>query len=619
MIRATKKKKRTTKRLYGLFFLIFLSAAAGVGLFRLSPSLLDIGRSFRHAADKILAQSADIESAEPVLRGTVFDRNFKELAVSYRLYSLYVRPAEIINAKEVVQIIADVTGQDESHLFVRLNEAKSIINVAEHLEQPQVDMIKNAQFPGLYIKPMEERFYPEHETGANLIGFTGKGIGLSGVEGVFDLLLQEGEFRADTIPYIDFSEEQVLGREKIDVVLTIDLAMQKRVERELNAFLEKKQASRGIAILMNPKSGAVLTWASQPSFNPNYYWQMSDTRFKSLFENNLDSDLLRSLRVRVAAIRNKGDSGNFLLPETVAVHDYGLNAEEIEKFGKILHEDAGEECNLPSCGPLSRGSDAKREQENNEAVSPIEWAATAASLVNGGWRVSPYVLDAVYDHRRDKVYERPVKDENRDRLLSPTMGIRVRHDMVKSSAENIGNMILQADSIKRIRERGGRSEHVIQEALLGAIPAKSPEMLLLIVTQQDDLHPFPRKIKSRKTSIRGFGKELLTSLYNDAQERNPISKTIASRVPKTKDMANYNQFLISNKVDFKEGNRRGVARVAVMPQLVGLSLRKGLQRLNEYQLQVKVQGSGQIVSQVPGPGEPLHGVGECVLTLASEI
>ncbi|HER63668.1 MAG TPA: hypothetical protein ENO11_06795, partial [Desulfobacteraceae bacterium] len=270
MVRVTRKKQRATRRVYGLVFLIFLSAAAGVGLYKLSPSLLDIGRNFRHAADKILEQSADSMSAESVLRGTVFDRNFKELAVSYRLYSLYVRPAEITNAREVVRILADITGQDEGSLHVRLNEAKSIINVAKHLEQEQVDMIKNARLPGLYVKPVEERFYPEHETAASLVGFTGEGVGLSGVEGVFDMLLQEGEFPTGTVSGIDFSSEKVLGRARVDVVLTIDLALQKKVERQLREFLDGNGAARGVALLMDPRSGAVLAWASQPSFNPNY-------------------------------------------------------------------------------------------------------------------------------------------------------------------------------------------------------------------------------------------------------------------------------------------------------------------------------------------------------------
>jgi cell division protein FtsI (penicillin-binding protein 3) len=619
MIRVTKKRKKSTRRLYGLFFLFFLSAAAGVGLYKLSPSLLDIGRNFRQAADKILEQSADIASAEPVLRGTVFDRNLKELAVSYRLYSLYVRPAEVTDTQDVVRILSDITGQDQAHISALLNEAKNIINVAEHLEQGQVDMIKNAQLPGLYIKPVEERFYPEHETAASLIGFTGKGIGLSGVEGIFDTLLQDGEFRTETISGIDFREEQVLGRAKLDVVLTVDLEMQKRIEKKLKGFLDTNQVSRGIVLLMDPTNGAVLSWASQPSFNPNYYWKIEEKQRKSLFEENLDPNLVRRLRVRIAAIRKNGDSGDFLLPETVAMDDYGLEANEIEQLGGVMGPNKNVECLLPSCGspPASLGS--MSEQARNDAINPVEWAKTVSSMINGGWVVSPYILDAVYNHGRDKVYASSVNNINKERVFSPSMGIRVRHDLATSFSGDDGNMILQADSIKRVKTQQNISEHVIQEVLLGAIPAKSPKMLLLMVTQQDNLNPFPQKSHSDEVSIKAFGKQLLTSIFNEEQKRGSDQQTIALNIPKGPDSGNYNQFLISSRIDYQERSGRGAGRVEVMPQLVGLSLRKGLQRVNEYNLQVKIQGSGQIVSQVPGPGEPLQGVGECVLTLASEI
>ena len=619
MARVTKKRKKSTRRLYGLFFLFFLSAAAGVGLYKLSPSLLDIGRNFRQAADKILEQSADIASAEPVLRGTVFDRNLKELAVSYRLYSLYVRPAEITDTQDVVRILSDITGQDQAHLNALLNEAKNIINVAEHLEQGQVDMIKNAQLPGLYVKPVEERFYPEHETAASLVGFTGKGIGLSGVEGIFDTLLQDGEFRTETFSGIDFREEQVLGRAKLDVVLTVDLEMQKRIEKKLKEFLDVNQVSRGIVLLMDPTNGAVLTWASQPSFNPNYYWRIEQTQRKSLFEENLDPDLLRRLRVRIAAIRKNGESGDFLLPETVAMEDYGLKTGEIEKLGAILDRNKNVKCLLPSCGSKPASFDSTHEQVKDDAVSPVEWAKTVSSMVNGGWVVSPYILDAVYNHGRDKVYASSVHNIDKERVFSPSMGIRVRHDLATSFSGDDGNMILQADSIKRVKIKESKSEHLIQETLLGAIPAKSPKILLLMVTQQDNLYPFPRKSHSDELSIKAFGKQLLTSIYNEEQKRESDQQAIALNIPKGPDSANYNQFLISSRIDYQERSGRGAGRVEVMPQLVGLSLRKGLQRVNEYHLQVKIQGSGQIVSQVPGPGEPLQGVGECVLTLASEI
>ncbi len=610
MAQVTSKKKRTTRRLYGLAFLIFLSAAAGVGLYRLSPSLLDIGRNFRHAADKILEQSADNKSAEPVLRGTVFDRDLNELAVSYRLYSLYVRPAEITNSGEVVRIVADVTGQDEDHILSRLNEAKSIINVAEHLEQPQVDMIKNARLPGLYIKPVEERFYPEHETAAGLVGFTGKGIGLSGVEGVFDMLLQEGAFRAESVKGIDFSKEMVLGQSKVDIVLTVDLPLQELVERQLSEYLGRSQA-RGVALLMDPGSGAIRAWASHPAFNPNYYWRVPDSQRKSLFEENIEPELLSSLRSRVAAILKNGESADFPVPETVAAHNYGLTADEIEQAGTIMARGNEGKCTLPSCVPETL--------DRNAGTDPVRWAGFASSLLNGGWRVSPHVLAAVYDHEKEKVFAWSAEQGGRERILSPALGVMVRHDMVSSFSTTNNSMILVADSVAKTRSREGYSEYILQEVVAAAVPARKPELLLFVVIQHDELYPSEWKKNPRYPSIGDFGKELLASLHGREKDREEPIAVVASGMPRGYDQSNYNQFLISSRIDFQERNGRGTGRVPVMPQLVGLSLRKGLQRLNEYNLQVKVQGSGQIVSQVPGPGEPLQGVGECVLTLASEI
>jgi cell division protein FtsI (penicillin-binding protein 3) len=233
--------------------------------------------------------------------------------------------------------------------------------------------------------------------------------------------------------------------------------------------------------------------------------------------------------------------------------------------------------------------------------------------------VNPYILDAVFDHDDNNVYRRFGKPVNRERLLSPSMGIRVRRDMISSSPKVNSDMILHTDAIEQVRIQDGMSKYIMQEVLIAATPAKSPELLLFMVTQRDNLYPVPRSKKSGKISIRHIGKKLLVSLYDEEQKRKQTSQYIASAIPKGPDRANYNQFLISSRIDYQEKSTGGAGRVAVMPQLVGLSLRKGLQRLNEHSLQVKVQGSGQIVSQVPGPGEPLQGIGKCELTLGSEI
>ncbi len=56
-----------------------------------------------------------------------------------------------------------------------------------------------------------------------------------------------------------------------------------------------------------------------------------------------------------------------------------------------------------------------------------------------------------------------------------------------------------------------------------------------------------------------------------------------------------------------------------MPEVTGLSLRKGLQRISSFNLKVKIKGSGRIVAQNPASGEPLADAGDCTLTLESRI
>jgi len=339
----------------------------------------------------------------------------------------------------------------------------------------------------------------------------------------------------------------------------------------------------------------------------------------SLFEANLDPELFQSLLIHAAAIQKEGDSGELHLPPTVAASNYGLSVEEIERFKMHVFQSSGQQCSVPSCGPLAMDQYPGKGKENEQGNSPVELAAAVASLVNGGWYVAPHVLEAVYDHSRQGAFEQSQGGGNLERALSPSMGIRVRHNMFPAVEGKKGNMILWTDSAKKIRQLGQYSEYIMQEVMFAALPSRAPDMLLFIATQKEDLNPFSARKDQQHASLEDFGKNLLAAVSQMEQNKVPAGQAIAAMIPKEKDKANYDQFLISSRVDLQETRGHGTGRIAVMPQLVGLSLRKGLQRLNEYDLQVKIQGSGQIVSQSPRPGESLQGVGECVLTLASEI
>jgi len=137
IIGAARKKKRKRLRLYGVILSVFLLAAAGVALYWFPLSLQDIGRVTRLAAGRITEKSADIMSADSILRGSIFDRNFQELAVSYRVYSLYARPLELGNRSEVARLLAGVIGENRDVIEARLKKPEGVIEVADDLDKKQ--------------------------------------------------------------------------------------------------------------------------------------------------------------------------------------------------------------------------------------------------------------------------------------------------------------------------------------------------------------------------------------------------------------------------------------------------------------------------------------------------
>lgn len=627
MGRVARRQTHKTRRLYGLIGILILLAAAGAGLYRYPPSLLDRTGFYRLAADKIPGASADLASAEPVLRGTIFDRAFRELAVSYPLYSLYIRPGEVRDPAAVAQAVAAAVGSDKAVLEAQLKQAHHLVKVADNLEAKQVQGLLQEPIAGVHLKLVEKRFYPGHEAAAGLIGYTGDNIGLAGVEGAYDMFLQHGEFRSESLPEIDFQDTNVVGRSTVDLLLTVDLTLQKEIERRLQEYLEDKQADKGLAICLDVKSGAVLAWAGRPSYNPNYYWQLAERTGDAIFKETLDPALYRDFLVRAAAMNENGELGDPLPPATVAAIDYGLSEEQINGFAsRIGFNDAGAPW-LP-VGGADPGSAPVRKDKEAEAFlrgHALQIARAAASLVNGGWYVVPHVLAGVYAHEGKTLFSRSAAydGKNRRQVVSPAMGIRLRRELFAGpegggkagrnpEGESGAEMIIHAASVSRNVDTQAGPGVIMQDLLLGVIPARSPVLLLLMVAQREQLNPLRKPAAGGDHSQGGLARQILPALLAAAQIQRAVEP------PQEKDPANFTQFLISRRMDYQEHPGGEAALEGKMPEVIGLSLRKGLQRLNPYHLLVNVEGSGRIVEQRPPAGTPLQGVGECTLILDSK-
>ena len=554
------------------------------------------------AVGKISSLSAGRSPAEAVLRGTIYDRKFNELAVSYRLFSVSVEPGEVINLQKTAEALAPFIGRKAEVIQQRLRDLSGTVELADDLDEEQAAQIEALGIKGVSCKATEVRFYPGHTAASHVLGFMGDGVGLAGVEGKYDAVLQAGPFRSNNIPDIDFKGQASLGAGAADLILSLDLDLQRQLESRFRQYLSSHDAAKGMGLLIEPGSGRILALVNQPSFNPNYFWKAKETsRVNRMYNHVLDKSLIRPILARAAAIEREGLSGPGLLPETVAAPDYGFTSDKLAAFEEQIQLYGSVFGNWES-GPVTDQS------VQEPVVTGVQVGVTIASLVNGGWRITPYVIDSVYDHATAQRYFRSNEATRKEHVLDPALGVKIRRELFANWQVEEMNLVSYSAAGLQVGREKGYSRYSMQELFAGMIPAKQPKFLLLMAIERDYLQPLTPESKKDKGTLEQMGRELLASFQVERPEQ-------VAEAPPPKSAENLRQFFISRRLNVREEPGKASEQVALMPRLRGMSLRKGLQQLNPHAMRIQVSGSGRIIAQYPLPGTPLRGVNECILTL----
>ena len=603
MVKTARSKKN--KRRWFFPFIALLLTAAGAILYRCPSSLQDIGRILQSAVGKISSLSAGPVPAEPVLRGTIYDRNFKELAVSYKLYSVFANPVEMADRGQVARALEPLVGIKAEKLQFRLKSTQYSIMLAKDLDENQAAQINALHLPGISCKASDVRFYPGHTAASHVLGFMGDGVGLAGVEGKYDAVLQ-GAFRQSNIPDIDFQGHEHLGDVGADLVLTLDIGLQKLLESQFRDFLAASGTEKGMGLVIEPGSGRILALMNQPSFNPNYFWKASETnRVNRIYNHLLDKKLVRPILARAAAIEREGLDGPGLLPPTIAAPDYAFSERQLEGFEQQIKLFGSVFGNWES-GPV-----VKERTDAQPVVTGVQVGVTLASLVNGGWRITPYVVDSVYDKATGIRYHRSPEATERTHVLDPALGVKIRRELFANWASDMANGVVFTGNDLQIQPEGQFSAYSMQNLFVALTPAVRPKYLLLIATEKDHLLPDPPPQKGQEADLEQMGRNLLALL---SRQEDP---GMAADAPPVKSQEHFRQFLISKRMNFSNAPEKEDEPVAVMPQMRGMSLRKGLQQIDKIKLKVRINGTGQIVAQYPLAGQPLTGIDECIVTLES--
>lgn len=225
-------------------------------------------------------------------RGTIYDRQGKELAVSIMTKSLYVDPNSVKDADELARDLSPIIGMSVEEIKERIAVGGGFSWLKRKLEPDVVANVKQLIYDKklncLNFEDESKRYYPNDVLAAQVLGFVGTDdTGLDGIE-----LMENDAIKGTTTKrYVrtDKNSKPIFNsvfsnnsfEKRKNVYLTLDSTIQFIVEQNLDKAMIETKPRAITAIVMNPKTGEVLAMANRPTFNPNEFSKYTPEEWKN--------------------------------------------------------------------------------------------------------------------------------------------------------------------------------------------------------------------------------------------------------------------------------------------------------------------------------------------------
>ncbi len=443
--------------IFGLFFALLVLAAGRT---------LYLGTVHSGALRKAARTQQLTTEAVPAQRGTITDRNGLDLAVSEPAQDISATPYLVKDPVSAAQKLAPLLGQPAAQVLAKLAQHTGFVYLARRLPARQARAVMALKLEGISGTPTMRRVYPRGTLAAQVLGFVGtEGSGLSGLEYSQNALLRgkRGERRviSDAIGQPVSIDNVHAEQPGANVTLTLDANIQQRAEDVLGAVGRVFSPKDATAIVMDPRTGALLAVANWPPVNADEPGTSSPA---ALQDRAVGFDYEPGSTFKaftVSGALQEGlitpDSG-FNIPDQIQVadrtiHDDTEHAEETLTTAEILAQSsnvgaieiglregasafngwvrkfgfgARTGVDLPSeetgvALPLSQYSGSSMGNlpiGQGELVTPMQMASAYAAIANGGILRTPHIISAIDGHARREPPGR--------RVISPTTAAAVR-------------------------------------------------------------------------------------------------------------------------------------------------------------------------------------------------
>ncbi|MBN1626457.1 MAG: transpeptidase family protein, partial [Deltaproteobacteria bacterium] len=604
----------------------------------------------------------------PPKRGTIYDRDGHELAVSLEVGSIYANPRQIENKKITAGHLA--LGLDESSrdILKFLEKDSSFVWVKRRVSPETINKIKSLDLKGIDFTAETRRFYPGKDIAGHLLGFAGyDNQGLEGLEKYYDEVLKAPEETlirmTDAVgrPFY-MSEPAGEGQDMRNLVLTIDKDIQYKAQEALDAQVKKRGAKGGQCIVMDPDTGEILAMALAPSFNPNIFneFSASDWRNRIITDCYEPGSVIKAFLLSVAFEDSLITSNTLFNCENGeysiggrTIHDTKkheiLSASDIvvlssnigavkigqkvgyERFYEALRNfGLGEKTGVDLLGERSgfvRSPESSREIDKANtffghglSVTSLQLAAAMSSIANGGRLMRPYLVKEMTDQSGNTVKTnrpemiRRVLSEDTTRKVTQVLENVVSEKGTAEMAAIAGYRVAgkTGTSQKVDEDTGGYSHQDFVSIFVGFVPVDDPEMVILVMVDE------PKKVT--------YGGLVAGPVFSE------VGKWALNnmRIKPDFEIASSDNDQ-SGGSDDESGALAGVIRrpiieesavkeaFAGVPDFTGRTIREVLQKGRTLGVDVIVDGTGMAVAQYPEAGSSLEGITSIRVTFKSAV
>jgi cell division protein FtsI (penicillin-binding protein 3) len=472
-------------------------------------------------------------------RGTIFDRNLREMAVSIDVESIAAHPRQVENPRKVAGSLSKILKMNRKALAKKLQSKKKFVWIQRMVTPKEAEAVKKLDISGLDFIPEHKRFYPNKTLAAQLIGFTDiDDHGLEGLEFYYNDVLSGSVVEYTVLRDArgqGFEAENPAGSASSgkNLVLTIDSTIQYIAEKALAESVKEFSAKSGMAVVMDPRTGALLAMAQVPLFNPN---ALSGSNRK-VWRNRIITDPFEpgsTMKIFSAAAAIESGScssssifycengayrmGNHIIHDS---HEHGwLSLQQIIKYSsnigavkfsavtgpeylsKTLQklgfgEETGIDCPGETAGSLAPYQRWTKVDAGTIAfgqgvsVSALQLIAAVSAVANKGILMKPYAVQAITDYHgrliksfAPKIVRRAISEKTAGTLTRIMQTVVTQGGTGVNAALDGYSACGKTGTAQKIDENGRYSNEKFIASFVGFAPIEAPKIAVLVVVDE---------------------------------------------------------------------------------------------------------------------------------------